>query len=407
MKVLQINQSDISGGAAIAAYRLHQKLLDRNIDAKLLVGEAKTRSDRIAVIPRNIWWENQLSRLNRRLSLNYINIFSSFKIPQHPWFQEADIINFHNLHTGYFNYLAIPQLTQAKPTVFTLHDMWSFTGHCAYSYDCDRWTIGCGNCPYPEEYPQIKRDSTRWEWKLKHWVYNRSRLTIITPSQWLKLQVDRSMLNCFPSHHIPYGIDLEAYQPLDRQQCRLLLGLDLHKFILLFGVENLTYRRKGGDLLLQALSQLPTALKKEIILLVFGNGGEQITEISGIESVNLGYVSHDRLKAIAYSAADVFILPTRADNLPLTLQESLACGTPLISFNVGGVPELVRPEITGYLAEPENPQDLARGIVKLLADETLRSRLSQNCRKIALEEYSLSLQVERYLALYQRVLEQN
>ncbi|MEA5467371.1 glycosyltransferase family 4 protein [Spirulina sp. 06S082] len=405
MNILQINQSDISGGAGIAAYRLHQKLLDRGIDAKMLVGEAKTNSDRIAKISRNQWLENQLSRFNRRLSLNYLNILSSFAIPKHSWFQEADIINFHNLHTGYFNYLAIPQLTQAKPSVYTLHDMWSFTGHCAYSYDCDRWKIGCGKCPYPNEYPEIQRDSTPWEWKLKNWVYSHSHLTIVTPSQWLKSLVKKSMLKNFPVHHIPNGIDLDIYQPLDRQQCCDLLGLNSDKFILLFGVENLTYRRKGGDLLLKALSYLSTSLQKKIILLSFGNGGEKIAETLGIESISLGYVFHDRFKAIAYSAANAFILPTRADNLPLTIQESLACGTPIISFNIGGVPELVRPEITGYLAKPEDARDLSRGIVKLLENETLRSRLSENCRKIAIKEYSLSLQVERYIELYQQIIQ--
>lgn len=404
MNILQINQSDISGGAAIAAYRLHQGLLATGVNSHLFVGDAKTKSDRVTEIPRQLKLENQLSRINRRLSLNYINLISTFKLPQHSLYRKADLLHFHNLHTGYFNYLAIPNLTQHKPTLWTLHDMWSFTGHCAYSYECDRWKIGCGKCPYPEEYPDIKQDSTRWEWKLKNWVYQHSKLAIVTPSQWLKSQVEESILNCFPTYHIPNGIDLNIYQPLDRQTCRVLLGLNPNKFILLFGVENLTYRRKGGDLLVKALSQLPVSLKQEIILLSFGKGGEEVAKISGIESVNLGYVGSDRLKVIAYSTADLFILPTRADNFPLTLQESFACGTPAISFNVGGVGELVRPQITGYLAEPENVDDLRQGIIELLEDKTLRSHLSKNCREIAQKEYSLSLQVERYTQLYQQIL---
>lgn len=405
MKILQINQSDISGGAAIAAYRLHQGLLDTGVHSHLFVGDAKTKSDRITVIPRQLKLENQLSRINRRLSLNYINLISTFKLNQHSLVQEADLLHFHNLHTGYFNYLAIPQLTQYKPTLWTLHDMWSLTGHCAYSYECDRWKIGCGKCPYPDEYPEIKRDNTRWEWKLKNWVYQHSQLAIVTPSRWLKSLVEQSMLKHFPSYHIPYGIDLDIYQPCDRQQCRIVLGLNPKKYILLFGVENLTYRRKGGDLLVKALSQLPKSLKSEIILLSFGNGGEEVAKILDIESISLGYVGSDRLKAIIYSAADLFILPTRADNLPLTIQESFACGTPVISFNVGGVGELVRPEITGYLAQPENVEELCHGIKQLLEDEALRSRLSQNCRQIAQNEYSLSLQVERYRRLYQQLLQ--
>jgi glycosyltransferase involved in cell wall biosynthesis len=187
----------------------------QGIESRLLVGEQKTSSDRVATVPRKLRLENQLSRLNRLASLNYLNIISSFDIPKHLFYQEADILNFHNLHAGYFNYLAIPTLTKDKPAVWTLHDMWSFTGHCAYSYDCDRWKMGCGKCPYPKEYPAIQRDSTRLEWHLKHWVYQHSNLAIVTLSCWMTEQIKQSMLSCFPIHHIPNGIDLEAYQPLD------------------------------------------------------------------------------------------------------------------------------------------------------------------------------------------------
>jgi glycosyltransferase involved in cell wall biosynthesis len=404
VKVLHINQSDISGGAAIASYRLHQGLLAQSLDSKMLVGIVKTDSDRIAAVPRKPRIENQLNRITRYVGLNYINLFSSFDIPNHKFYQDADILNLHNLHTGYFNYLAIPKLTKTKPAVFTLHDMWSFTGHCAYSYDCDRWKTGCGKCPYPKTYPEIKLDNTRLEWKLKNWVYSKSNLAIVTPSHWLTEQVKASMLNRFPVHHIPYGIDRNAYQPLDRELCKNVLGIPKNKRVLLFGAESLKDQRKGGDLLLKALQQLPQSLKSETILLTFGNGSESITSELGMQTINLGYVSSDRLKSIAYSAADLFIFPTRADNLPLVLQESMACGTPMISFNVGGVPDLVRHGITGYLAEAENPYDFAKGIIELLEDNDKRVEISRNCRQIAEIEYPIELQAKRYIEIYQQLL---
>jgi glycosyltransferase involved in cell wall biosynthesis len=304
----------------------------------------------------------------------------------------------------YFSYLAIPALTENKPAVFTLHDMWGFTGHCAYSYDCDRWKTGCGKCPYPDTYPAIQRDNTRLEWKLKNWVYSRSNLTIVTLSRWLTAKVQQSMLNCFPIHFIPNGIDTQAYQPIDTDQCRSVLGIPCGKKVLMFGAVSLTDSRKGGDLLCKVLASLPESLKSEIVLLILGNGGEAIADAIGIQTLNLGYASGDRLKAIAYSAADLFIFPTRADNLPLVLQESMSCGTPMVSFNVGGVPDLVRSEITGYLAEPENIQDFAYGIVQLLENQKLRDQMSQNCREIALAEYPLELQAQRYIEVYQQVL---
>ncbi|MBW4575270.1 MAG: glycosyltransferase family 4 protein [Aphanothece sp. CMT-3BRIN-NPC111] len=405
MNVLHINQSDINGGAAIAGYRLHKGLLAQGIDSRLLVEAASTSSERIATTRnhRN-GIENLIFRLTGRLSLRYINLISTFDIPQHVFYKDADILNFHNLHGGYFNYLAIPTLTQKKPAVFTLHDMWSFTGHCAYSYDCDRWKIGCGKCPYLDTYPSVRRDNTHWEWKLKNWVYSGSNLTIVTLSKWLTEQAKQSMLKCFPIHHIPNGIDTEAYQPLDPQQCRFLLGIPADKKVLMFGAATLTDTRKGGDLLVKALSSFPESLKAETVLLTFGNGGEAISESVGMQTLNLGYVSSDRLKSIAYSAVDLFLFPTRADNLPLVLQESMACGTPMVSFKVGGVPDMVRPDITGYLATPGDAEDFCNGIVQLLEDKSVREKMSQHCREIALKEYPLELQAQRYIELYNHAL---
>ncbi|MBC1225150.1 glycosyltransferase family 4 protein [Nostoc sp. UCD121] len=405
MNVLHINQSDIGGGAAIAGYRLHQSLLQQGVNSKLLVGKVKTDSSLVAAVGHNYRVENQLLRLTRRLGLNYLHLVSTFDIWKHDFYEQADIINFHNLHTGYFNYLGIPGLTKSKPAIFTLHDMWSFTGHCAYSYDCDRWQQGCGQCPYPETYPEIARDNTRLEWQLKDWVYSKSNLTIVTPSQWLTEQAKKSILNRFSIYHIPYGLNTDAYQPLDKDKCKNILGIPAEKKVIMFCADGLEDSRKGGDLLVQAIQTLPKALKAETLLLTLGSGGEKVLEVVGIPTLNLGYVSGDRMKSIAYSAADVFIFPTRADNLPLVLQESMACGTPMVSFKIGGVPDLVRPGITGYLAQPEDTQDFCNGIVQLLLDREQRHKMSENCRAIALQEYTLELQAKRYIELYQQVLQ--
>ncbi|MEA5452272.1 glycosyltransferase family 4 protein [Leptolyngbya sp. CCNP1308] len=406
MKILHVNQSDILGGAAIAAYRLHSALLNQGLDSKLLVGQKKTDDPRVAQVPRHQWLENQLQRLTHRGGFNYINHISSFAIPKHPFFAAADILNFHNLHNSYFSYLAIPRLTAQKPTVLTLHDMWSFTGHCAYSYDCTRWQTGCGHCPYPKTYPGIRRDSTHLVWKLKDWVYNRSNLTIVVPSRWLAEQAKASILGRFQIHYIPNGVDPDAYQPLDREFCRTTLGISAKKRVLLFSAVNLTDFRKGGDLLIKALNQLPTTLKKDCLLLTLGHPSKQLATLLDIPLMNLGYISSDRLKSIAFSAADLFIFPTRADNLPLVLQESMACGTPMISFDIGGVGELVRPGITGYLAHPGDTTDFCRGIINLLEDNHHSESMRKACRRIILHEYSLSLQAEQYEDLYKKMLKQ-
>jgi hypothetical protein len=150
MNVLHINRSDTYGGAGIAAHRLHQGLLAQGIESRLLVGRARTKGSRVQEIPPIPRIENRIGWFTQRYGLNSINIISTFTfVPRVSFFRNADILNFHNLHSRYFNYLGIPSLTKKKPTIFTLHDMWSFTGHCGYSYDCERWKIGCGKCPYP------------------------------------------------------------------------------------------------------------------------------------------------------------------------------------------------------------------------------------------------------------------
>jgi len=405
MRILQINQSDISGGAAIAGYRLHKGLLSYGVESRLLVGKPSVNNDLIKALPRKRKLEYLLYFFTINLGFNQIHNLGSFKINRQSFYQEADLLNFHNLHAGGFNYLAIPSLTQEKPAVYTLHDMWSFTGHCAYSYDCNRWKIGCGSCPYPHTYPAVKRDSTQLEWKLKNWLYSHSNLTIVTPSQWLAEQARQSMLNRFQIYCIPYGIDTKAYQPLERQICRSVLGIPASKKVLMFGAKSFKNSRKGSDLLLKALSSLPDSLKKETVLLTIGSRSEEIPESCSIPAINLGYLENERLQSLAYSAADLFLFPTRADNLPLVLQESMACGTPMISFDIGGVSDLVRPEVTGYLAKPEDAQDFCDGIVELLEDWATRRRMEQNCRAIAVKEYSLELQAKRYINLYQQVLD--
>lgn len=412
MKVVQLNVSDyhLNGGTGIAMHRLHLGLRKAGIDSKILC-RLKTlgSSQNIAIIPRSIPLKIAEKLLKEvvtsQIGLNDIHTINSFNIKKKQVYLDADVLNLHCIHEGFFNYLALPSLTKSKPAVFTFHDMWAFTGHCAYSYDCDRWKIGCGKCPYPETSPSIKRDGTRWEWKLKKWAYNNSNLAVATPSKWMAEQAKQSMFNCFPIHHIPYGLDTKTYQPLDSEQCRSLLEIPTGKKVLMFAAEKLNDPRKGGDLILKVLQSLPESLKAETVLLLLGGSGEAIAEITGFQTFNLGYLNHARLMAIAYSAADLLLFPSRGDNLPLILQESMACGTPMVSFKVGGVPDLVRPGITGYLAEPENVEDFRDGIVQLLEDEPLRSYMSQQCREIAVKEYSLELYVQRYVELYRQLLQ--
>ena len=412
LSILHINTWGGIGGAFITSDRLHRSLLDSGIESAYAYGRALQGSDSALkgqgryhfIGPKGSLSEAALTKVSRKAGLNDITRLSTFKLSQDSFFQQASVLNFHNLHSDFFSYLALPKLTRLKPAVWTLHDMWSFTGHCAYSYDCDRWQTGCGQCPNLGEEPMVQRDATALEWKLKNWTYDRAKMTIVAPSRWLCEQAKQGLLGRFDVRHIPYGIDTEIYKPLDPQHCRHVLGIPPGKRVLMFGAQSLTNARKGSDLLFESLAALPPSLKANTLLLTFGSGDAQKLETLGMETIGLGYVSSDRIKAILFSAADAFVFPTRADNLPLVLQESIACGTPMVSFRVGGVPDMVRPGITGLLAEPASAQDLTLKIVEMLEADEQRENMRKNCRAIALKEYPLALQRDRYVELYQQLL---
>jgi glycosyltransferase involved in cell wall biosynthesis len=406
MRILLVQISDHlhGGGGSIAMYRLHLGLKKAGFDSKILCGVKTLDSSDSVAVPRLSKLERLLRKVTSRFGFNDIHCISSFKIPKSKVYLEADIINFHGFRK-YFNYLALPVLTKNRPGVFTLQDIWPFTGHCCVAYDCDRWKIGCGKCPYPDTHPAIKRDGTRWEWKLKDWAYGRSNLAIVTLCSQVTEWVKQSMLNRFPIYQIPSGIDTETYEPLDPEKCRSLLGIPLGKKVLMFSALDMSQHWKGGDLLLKALQDLPESLKAETMLLLLGNKGGAIAQSVGMQVINLGYVNNERFKAIAYSAADLFVSPSRAEAFGLVTLESLACGTPVVAFGVGGALDLVHPGLTGYLAEPENAQDLGDGIVQLLEDETLRKAMGQQGRELVLKDYTLELNVQRYVALYRQLLQ--
>lgn len=412
MKVVHLWKSDSSfrgGGGAISMQRLHSGLKTAGIDSQILCKFKTTQASDVGVLETSTPFkiaDKAVEQVTSRLGLNDIHQLSSFQISRHPTYADANLVHFHGTHGGFINYLALPSLTAQKPAVFTLKDMWMLTGHCGFAFDCDRWKIGCGNCPYPETPPEITRDATAIEWKLKDWIYNKLNLTLICPSKWIaELAAKSPLTNRFSIHHIPHGIDTEVFHPLDPQQCRSELGIPQDKKVLMFASVKLNDERKGGDLLIEALQNLPPSLKAETVLLVFGNKAEALAETVGISVYDLGYLNEDRPKVLAYSAADLFVFPTRADVFGLVSLESQACGTPVVSFRVGGVPDHVRPDITGYLAEPENAKDFRDGIVQLLEDDALRARMGRQCRAIAETEYSLPLYARRHIELYEGLLE--
>lgn len=399
LNVLHISESDAAGGAGRAAYKLHRGLNGLGHVSRMLVGRKVTPDTDIRPLKRNLLWralDRASGELFDLLSLQYVFYPSSFGVLADAWFRSASVVQLHNLHGSYFGFTALPAISRLRPVVWQLHDQWGLTGHVAYSLDCERWRHGCGMCPYLGEYPRLRHDRTALLYRLKDRVYQSSRLNLVVPSRWMADIVAASpLLNRFPVHYIPTGIDIDVFKPGNQDESRERLGLPLDRRIIFFAAANINERRKGLHLLAEALRRLD----EPPLLMVAGNG----TVARGIETRYLGAVLDEEILADAYRAADVFAVPTLADVLTQTAPESIACGTPCVSFDRGGVIDVVRHLETGYQAKFGDVDDLARGLTTLLGDSELLARLSHRCREVAETEFAVQQQVERYSALYEEL----
>lgn len=393
----------LRGGAANSLRLLHEALLEQGHDSRVLSGRESVEEARVGRFPPiPLWGRVPYHGLNL-LGLNYTGIPNTGSLARHPWFQQADVVHYHNLHGGYFNYLALPKLTAAKPSVWTLRDMWAFTGHCAHSFDCQKWKQGCGGCPYLKTDPPVRRDATRWEWKLKQRVYAKSNIVVTAPSQWLANLARGSLLGRFPVLHVPNAVRTERFTPGDKSLIRKNLGWPLDKFGLIFAAESMHNPFKNFAMVVEALGALSAKQKPKVFLAVLGDTENLETLFPGIQIFPLGYVRDDSLVADYFKASDVFVYPTRADNQPRVLLESMACETPPVSTAVGGVPELVTPE-TGWLADDGDAENLRLGIVTLMDNPEKRRELAANGRSLVLREHGVDLHVQRMLGVYERAV---
>ncbi len=304
-----------------------------------------------------------------------------------------------HLHWVASSLLRIEELGRLKvPVVWTLHDTWAFTGGCHYTGDCDGFTKECGACP---QLGSTRGDDlSRTIWRRKQRVFSGLDLTVVAPSHWLAdVARTSSLLAGRRVEVIPNGLDTDVFKPIDRWAAKEYLGIDLAKPVLLFGAQWLTDRRKGGDLLCDAIAHLDFPCT----LLVFGEGNLPLQTNDHVTVRAVGTLKDDMSLAMVYSAADIFVCPSREDNLPNTVAEALACGTPCAAFDVNGLPEMIEHQKTGWLAKAFDTEDLATGI-GWLARHPDQESLRQAAREKAVTNYSMDRMTEQYAALYAELL---
>lgn len=413
MQIIHVSYSDLSGGAARAAYRIHRCLLQAEIDSRMQVlskssddPTVRGNSSKTGRITTEI--RTGIGLLAKKtikscdpgrysagvLPSNWVKSFHA---------SDADVINLHWVGAETLSIREIGQIR--KPVVWTFHDMWAFCGAEHYTNDGlnARWREGYRGDNRPQDESSFDLNRWTWERKRRNWKYP---FHIICPSNWLANCVRNSalMADC-PVSVIPNPLDLDSFRPIEKILARQLLNLPQQRSLILFGALGGTNDpRKGIDLLLQAIGFLETQQLKDIEIVIFGQSAPAQIPKLGFPLRYTGHLADDISLALLYSAADVFVAPSRQDNLPNTVVEAIACGTPTVAFKIGGMPDLIEHRVSGYLAQPYEAEDLATGIQWVLQQQKESKSLSLAARRHAEYMFDPVRVAQQYATVYKEAM---
>lgn len=409
IKPLLVGTTDIAGGAARAMYRLHQGLRQNGVDSQILVHKKLSDDPFVRCKPGKVAQvEGQIIRSSDKLPLYlYKNrVQTNWSINWRPGGIAAqieeiqpDIVNLHWIGDGFVPIHAFQKVHY--PLVWTLHDMWPFTGGCHYDQGCGRYQDACGLCP------QLNSGSTadlsHWVWKYKQRSWEKLDLTIVALSRWMAECARKSSLFCDKRIEIiPNGLDTDCFKPRDKQFARDLFSLPQDKLLILFGaVGSTSDKRKGFQHLQPALQWLAqNGWAEKVELVIFGASRPTHEPNLGLKTNYTGNLSDEMAIALLYAACDVYVAPSTQDNLPNTIMEALACGVPCVAFAIGGMNDMITHQHNGFLAKPFESDNFAQGIAWSLGDEQRRLWLAQQARLKVEQEYTFAIQAQRYSQLY-------
>jgi len=409
MKILIVNSHESEGGAARAALRLHNSLLNEKIDCSLLV--QKKQSNRIDVLSEEGLIKKNFNLIRPILDLiptrfykgKDLSLFSPSLLPLSGIVDRInqinpDIVHFHWICGGMIKIEDISKIT--APIVWTLHDNWAFTGGCHIKGSCEKHKESCGACPRLQSNNKNDLSSKIWKRKMKTFS-SISSLTIIGLSNWLNnLSKESSLFKDRKHFQLPNPIDCDVYKKIDKNRAKELWGLPQDKKIIVFGAMNISDGRKGYNQLKEAIDKITS---EDVEVLVFGSSRRLDELNSKIKFHYLGFLYDDISMVTLYNAADVTIVPSLEENLSNVIMESLSCGTPVVGFDIGGNSDLIEHKKTGYLAEKMNSEDLARGIDWVLQNDNY-NKISTNSRQKVLNNFESSLVAKKYIALYKDLL---
>ena len=413
MKVLLIAKSPRTGGAAICSSRLLEALRQEGADVKMLVQDGADEGKGIYSTSSGVFkrWLNLLRFIAERLvflpqerSKNIRFLFSLANtgedIEENPLVREADIIHLHWINAGFLSLQSLEALLNlGKPVVWTFHDMWTFTGGCHYALDCTGYTRSCGQCPYLKS--PGEGDLSFRIWLKKKELFSKGKFTVIASSKWLKECVQASsLLQGQDVHTIHNPIDSFIFQPAEREQACRNLELDPAKKYILFGAATVKSFMKGYSYFVEAIQLLSAEVDPDQVeILLFGKSKGDEADAFPLRTRNIAFVQSEEKLAELYSLAHLFVIPSLQDNLPNTILESMLCGTPVVGFKTGGIPEMIDHKRNGYMAANKSTTDLAEGILWILSSESYDT-LSQETRESAERRYSKKNAVDAHIQLY-------
>ena len=413
MKILIINTFDIKGGAAKAAYRLHQALLNAGIDSQMLVKQKlsddytvlsqNSKKDALVNFIRPTIEQFQIKKYKNKTNTLFSTSWFGFNGVVHQINKIApDIVHLHWICDGMLRIEDLAEIN--KPMIWSLHDNWAFTGGCHIKWECEKYKVRCGACPRLGS--SKDNDLSRKVWKRKKKTFDKIKnLTIIGLSKWVMNTSKESSLLKEKNHiNLPNPIDTNIFKPFNKEESRILWQIPKDKKLILFGAMSATSDvNKGFKELSEALKILNL---NDVELVVFGSGKPVIPPKFKFKTHYVGHLNDDVSLVTLYSACDVVVVPSLQENLSNTIMESLSCATPVVAFDIGGNSDMIEHDKNGYLAKPFESNDLVNGIEWVLnLDENKYNQLCQNAREKVLKEFDSRIVAKKYIELYESILE--
>ena len=404
LNFLHINASDTRWGASLAGYRFHKALSKQGYGSRILCGVKETEDRDVSTI-----MPGRFGYLPNAIVGKFFNYagLQSFGYPSSFFLKRSKLINdwadvciLRDIHWWYFSIGILPWLSRRFPLIWRVPDMWSQTGHCVYSYECQKWKTGCGQCPHLKDYPELLFDTTKFLWMRKKRIYAslKDKMVFVSPSKWMGEIIKQSPLTKdFRCEVIPSAVDLSTFKPGLRRQARKRLGIKDNEKVIMFSSVKLNDFRKGAKEMREVIDSLKPSFNDSLTVLFVGSQEKDFKFSPGVKVVQTGLITDNNSLVSCYNGSDVYLSMSKADNLPNTLIEASSCGLPIVTLDSGGCAEIIEDDKSGYAVK--NTTQAVSALKDILNNRRKQEDFSINARVFAQKHFSMQSQVDSYLNL--------